>query len=267
MSFSKKYMEETKSNGIFFTQSTIENDDEEEQEQFLPKWVDDLTKATSSSPKSVFAKDISMTGGKKLYTSDLSHEQMLQYQETLPRMDIIFYEIILDDRAMKPFYDIDKSPEITNTVYLSQLINEIINITATSLKELYNIDGLDYTDFTVMDSSGHVKNPTGKTTKTSFHIVLVNKAHFHNIHDMKEFVQFIFSDYSGYVKQNMDFSIDHGVYKKRGLLKIPGSTKRGQTRHLRIIMDHSPCQCLLTFTDVNEDVKVIERPTKRNNKR
>ena len=33
MSFSKKYMEETKSNGIFFTQSTIENDDEEEQPQ------------------------------------------------------------------------------------------------------------------------------------------------------------------------------------------------------------------------------------------
>ena len=267
MSFSKKYMEETKSNGIFFTQSTIENDEEEEQEQFLPNWVDNLTKATSSSPKSVFAKDINMTDGKKMYTSDLSHEQMLQYQETLPRMDRNFYEIILDDRPMKLFYDIDKSPEITNTVYLSQLIDEIINITVTSLKELYNIDGLDYTDFAVMDSSGHVKKPTGITTKTSFHIVLVNKVRFKNIHDMKEFVQFIFSENSGYVKQKMDFSIDHGVYKKRGSLRIPGSTKRGQNRHLRIITDHSALQCLLTFTDVNEDVKVIERPTKRNNKR
>ena len=96
-----------------------------------------------------------------MFTSDLTHEQMIRYQQTQPRMDRNFYEVLLDDKLIKLFYDIDIAPAIKNMALLDQLVNEVINVTIISMQELYNIDNLTAKDFAVLDASGEVRTPTG----------------------------------------------------------------------------------------------------------
>ena len=262
-------MNETKSGEVFFTQSQIYGDvDGGDTDEFSPNWVDQLSKAINGGAQCVFARDISLKHN-KMFTSDLTHEQMIRYQQTQPRMDRNFYEVLLDDKLIKLFYDIDIAPAIENMALLDQLVNEVINVTIISMQELYNIDNLTAKDFAVLDASGEVRTPTGITTKTSIHIVLVNKVRFRSILHLKDYVTFIFSNAAGYIKDKIDLHIDHGVYRRKGSLRIPGSTKRGQNRHLVIVTDHTELECLLTFTDGEneDDIHILEKPTRRNNKR
>ena len=120
-------------------------------------------------------------------------------------MERNFYEILLEDKPIKLFYDIDITPAIENLTLLDQLVNEVINITITSMQELYNIGDITVQDFAVLDSSGEVSKPSGTTTKTSIHIVLVNKIRFKSVLHLKECVTFIFSDASGYIKDKSIF--------------------------------------------------------------
>ena len=262
-------MYESKTNEPYFSLSQGRGNNEYEDDDILaPNWMDNLAKATEGGAQHVFARDVN-TEGKKIYTRDLSHAQMLVYQETQSRCDRNFYEIILDDKNVKLFYDIDISPALDNMVLLDQIINEILTITITSLKDLYNVDNIVFSDFAILDSSGEVRKKTGgTTTKTSVHIVLVNKVRFKSISHMKEYVTFVFSETSGFLTEKMDLHIDNGVYRKRGSLRIPGSTKRGQNRHLVIVSNHTPIECFLTYTDTDDDdIHVLEKPQRRSNKR
>ena len=263
-------MEETKTSVSFFSQSQSfrdENDDDDD-DVLLPNWVDTFNKATNGGAQYVFAKDVTLAGA-KAFTRDLTHKQMIRYQQNQPKCDRNFYKIMVDDKSINLFYDIDMTPEIQNPVMLDQLVNEVIRITMLALKELYGIDNIEVSDFAIMDSSGEVRKPTGITTKMSLHIVLVNKVRFKTIIDMKYFVAFIFSDAAGFLKEKIDLHIDHGVYRKRGSLRIPGSTKRGQNRFLHIITDHAPLDCFLTFTDndIEDEIRILDKPAKQNNKR
>ena len=264
-------MYETKTNESYFSHSQARrNEDDETDIMIVPNWCDSLAKATSGGARCVFARDISGDATKKQYTRDLSHVQMLAYQETQHRVDRNFYEIILEDRNVKLFYDVDISPALENLVLLDQIINEIINVTILSMKELYNVNDISFQDFAVMDSSGEVRKLTGvTTTKTSVHIVLVNRVRFKSIYHMKEYVLYVFSEAAGFITDKMDLHIDTGVYRKRGSLRIIGSTKRCQNRHLVLVSNHSPIDCFLTYTDNdNEDeIHVLERPQRRPNKR
>ena len=192
---------------------------------------------------------------------------MLKYQLTLPKVEHNFYEILIDDKPLKLFYDIDISPALENMTLLDQLVSEVMNITIVSMRELYSIDDIELSDFAVLDSSGEARKPTGIVSKTSVHIVLVNKVRFKTVLHMKDYVSFVFSSNSGYVKDNINFNIDQGVYKKRGSLRIPGSTKKGESRHLVVVTNHSELDCLLTYTGNEDEIAVISKPTKRNNKR
>jgi hypothetical protein len=89
----------------------------------------------------VFARDVSVKES-KMYTKDLNHEEMIRYQQTQPQIDRNFYEMLLDDKPIKLFYDIDITPAIENMALLDQLVNEVINVTIISMQELYNIDNL-----------------------------------------------------------------------------------------------------------------------------
>ena len=154
-------MNETKSGEVFFTQSQIYGDDDGgDTDEFSPNWVDQLSKAINGGAQCVFARDISLKHN-KMFTSDLTHEQMIRYQQTQPRMDRNFYEVLLDDKLIKLFYDIDIAPAIENMALLDQLVNEVINVTIISMQELYNIDNLTAKDFAVLDASGEVRTPTG----------------------------------------------------------------------------------------------------------
>jgi len=257
-------MEESKENDSMFGRHLLLDDEI----TAPPNWVETYNKATSGGAQYVFAKDVS-TDGRKCFTKDLSHAQMLRYQLTQPRCERNFYEILLDDKPVKLFYDIDISPALDNMELLDQLVREVMAITIISLKELYGVNDLDVQDFAVLDSSGEVNTTTGITTKTSVHIVLVNKVRFKNIQNMKDYVTFVFSDQAGYLKDKIDLHVDKGVYRRRGSLRIPGSTKRGQNRHLVIITPQfTELDCMLTYTQSDsDDIQILEKPLKRNNKR
>ena len=259
--------EESKSSDPFLSFSQRSNADNE---SLTPNWVDSLNKVVINNTTHVFARDILRDRGAKIYTSDLTHQEMIIYQSTQARADRNFYEIFLDDKPLKLFYDIDMSPQNNNDDFLNHLCNGIIEITTTSLRELYGIDDVSINDFAILDSSGEfVTNAGVITTKTSLHIILVNKIRFKNISQMKEYVNFVFSASSGYITDNINYHIDTGVYRRRGSLRIPGSTKRGQNRHLLIITPaFSQLDCLITYTSNDtDDIQMIEKPPKRNNKR
>ena len=205
-------MYESKNSDSYFSQSYQEYM-EEDDDAVSPNWLENLQKALSGSPKAVFAKDLNVDGA-KIFTKDLSHEGMLKYQLTQPLRDRNFYEVILDDRPVKLFYDIDISPALENLVLYNQLVLEVINITIISMRELYNVQDIDIEDFAVLDSTGEVKKDNGIITKTSIHIVLVNKVRFKTINNMKDYVSWIFSTAGGYLKEKIDYHIDFGVYRK-----------------------------------------------------
>ena len=94
------------------------------------------------------------------------------------------------------------------------------------MKELYNVNDISFQDFIVMDSSGEIRKLTEvTTTKTSVHVVLVNRVRFKSIYHMKEYVLYVFSEAAGFITDKMDLHIDTGVYRKCGSLRIIGSTK------------------------------------------
>ena len=129
-------MEEYKSESVFFTQS--QHSQHDDNNTISPNWLDSLIKATSGGAQHVFAREIT-DQGRRIYTKDLTHEQMIRYQQLQPKMERNFYEILLEDKPIKLFYDIDITPAIENLTLLNQLVNEVINITITSMQELYNI--------------------------------------------------------------------------------------------------------------------------------
>ena len=172
--------EESKSSDPFLSFSQRSNADNE---SLTPNWVDSLNKVVINNTTHVFARDILRDRGAKIYTSDLTHQEMIIYQSTQARADRNFYEIFLDDKPLKLFYDIDMSPQNNNDDFLNHLCNGIIEITTTSLRELYGIDDVSINDFAILDSSGEfVTNAGVITTKTSLHIVLVNKICFKIFH-------------------------------------------------------------------------------------
>ena len=230
-----------------------------------PNFSESFRKVSEGGAQYVFARDITDTGHKK-YTKDLTPEQMITYQNQQHIFERSFYEVMLPQKPIKLFYDIDMCPAIENGDLLDQLINEILEITAISMKEMYNISNITNTDFAVLDSSGNVNKPTGIVSKTSLHIVLVNKVCFKTIKNMKEYVSYVFSEKSGYLKSGVDLHIDQGVYR-HGCLRMPGSTKRGQNRHLRILTDQfTQLDCMVTNVNTT-GVDILEKPVKKDTKR
>ena len=138
-------MYESKNSDSYFSQSYQEYM-EEDDDAVSPNWLENLQKALSGSPKAVFAKDLNVDGA-KIFTKDLSHEGMLKYQLTQPLRDRNFYEVILDDRPVKLFYDIDISPALENLILYNQLVLEAINITIISMRELYNVQDINIEGF------------------------------------------------------------------------------------------------------------------------
>ena len=261
-------MHESKYSENFCSQNHQEYMEEEDDDVVSPNWLGSLQKAISGNPPAVFARDVGKDGA-KIFTNDLTHEEMLKYQSTQPLRDRNFYEIIIDDKPVKLFYDIDISPAFENMVLYNQLVLEVINITILSMKELYNVHDIEMEDFAVLDSTGEKRTENGVITKTSIHIVLVNKVRFKNVVYMKNYVNFVFSSTGGYVKDKIDFHIDFGVYRNRGSLRIPGSTKKGENRYITVNTNHSELDCLLTYTEDDDysDLQILVKPTKRNNKR
>ena len=145
-----------------------------------PNFSESFRKVSEGGAQYVFARDITDTGHKK-YTKDLTPEQMITYQNQQHIFERSFYEVMLPQKPIKLFYDIDMCPAIENGDLLDQLINEILEITAISMKEMYNISTITNTDFAVLDLSSNVNKPTGIVSKTSLHIVLVNKVCFKTV--------------------------------------------------------------------------------------
>jgi len=172
-----------------------------------PNFSESFRKVSEGGAQYVFARDITDTGHKK-YTKDLTPEQMITYQNQQHIFERSIYEVMLPQKPTKLFYDIDMCPAIENGDLLDQLINEILEITAISMKEMYNISTITNTDFAVLDSSGNVNKLTGIVSKTSLHMVLVNKVCFKTIKNMKEYVSYVFSEKSGYLKSGVDLHID-----------------------------------------------------------
>ena len=177
-----------------------------------PNFADSFRKASEGGAQYVFERDITDTGHKK-FTKDVTPEQMITYQNLQHPSEHSFYEVMLPQKPVKLFYDIDVCPAIENVDLMNQLVHEVIDITIISLKELYGITNIAIDDFAVLDSSGNVKKPTGIVPKTSLHIVLVRKACFNTIKNMKEYVSYVFSEKSGYLKSGIDLHVDQGVYR------------------------------------------------------
>ena len=232
-----------------------------------PNFADSFRKASDSGAQYVFARDITDTGHKK-FTKDVTPEQMIIYQNLQHPSERSFYEVMLPQKPVKLFYDIDVCPAIENIDLINQLVHEVIDITIVSMKELYGVTNLTQDDFAVLDSSGNVKKPTGIVPKTSLHIVLVRKACFNTIKNMKEYVSYVFSEKSGYLKSGIDLHVDQGVYR-HGCLRMPGSTKRGQNRHLRIITtQYTELDCMVTYVNTDtESFQILEKPVKKDTKR
>jgi P4 family phage/plasmid primase-like protien len=232
-----------------------------------PNWHNKLSAATAGGAQYIFAEDTS-DGGAKRYTKDFTPEQMIVYQNRRDPSERNFYEWMLADKPVKLFYDIDFYGSYGNTELIDALVNSVIRTTITSLNEMFNVNDINTHDFAVLDSSGEVVTPAGKTKKTSIHIVLARKACFREVKFLKHYVTYVFSEKSGYIssKQELqDLHLDFGVYRF-GCLRIPGSTKRGQNRHLRIITQQfSELDCLIT--NIDSSFQQLEAFLKKNNKR
>lgn len=243
--------------------STRDFDDDVEgrhlRESFVsPNWENTLKKASEGGAQYVFARDRNVHGAKD-FTADMTPEQMILYQNETKISERNFYEVMLPQKPVKLFYDIDICPAIENNELIDALINEVIDVTITSLRDMYSLNDVSIEDFAVLDSSGEVQKTTGIVKKTSLHIVLVNKACFSNVKFMKDYVSYVFSDKSGYVKDNTNLHIDQAVYR-HGCLRMPGSTKKGQMRHLKIMnRGFTELDCMITCID--PEAQMLERPT------
>ena len=91
-------MYETKTSEPFFSQSQ-RIPSQLEDDEISPNWSDYNT-AINGGAQAVFAKDINNSHA-KVFTGDLSHDDMLKYQLTLPKVERNFYKILIDDKPLK----------------------------------------------------------------------------------------------------------------------------------------------------------------------
>lgn len=232
---------------------------------FAPQFNDSYRKVLEGGPVTyVFAKDVTATGHKRFSKEFVDPAQALSYQNTRREAERNFYEVMLPERPVKLFYDIDICPAIENEQLLDAIIHEIIEVSILALKEMYNITSLTSDDFALLDSSGVVEKPTGLVNKTSIHIILARKVCFRSVNFMKKFVSAVFSEQSGYIKDKSDLHVDHGVYRF-GCLRMPGSTKLGQRRYLKVMnrptTNFTELDCMITNINANH-FEIIGNPVR-----
>lgn len=211
-----------------------------------PDFSSTLAAVKNAGAQIIFAKDMNAQGSKN-YTSALTHEQFLRYAKSLPLSEQCFYEVIFADKPVKLHFDIDICPGVDDDMK-EMIIHEIIDKTRQSLKEQYDVVNINENDFAILDASGTVTKKGCVLTKTSMHIILVNKVCWTKVHDMKKYVNTTFVDNNG---QTIVPGLDLGIYRA-GCFRMPGSTKKSQNRHLRIITEqYNELDCMITNIDVS----------------
>uniref|UniRef100_A0A6C0CSB5 SF3 helicase domain-containing protein n=1 Tax=viral metagenome TaxID=1070528 RepID=A0A6C0CSB5_9ZZZZ len=219
--------------------------------EYVPNWCPKYLDIRKEGAQIIYAKDVNNIGTKN-YASAISHEQFVQYAESCNRQERNFYEYIIEDKPVKIYFDYDLKERIDGTA-LKAVQSSIIEHTIASLQKLYNVDNVTEDDFCIIDSSGIITKDGIESEKTSFHIVLCRKVCFENIQTLKLFYNYNFTGDKKNKEHQIINGLDKGVYRT-GCFRMPGSTKRQQNRHLRILKpdEFSILDCLVTYVDTSE---------------
>jgi len=212
---------------------------------YYPQYEPKLKTIKDTNPNIIFSRDKTTIGAKE-YVVPPSYEDFITFAESLkPEKLRNFYEHIIPEKKIKLFFDIDICPAVDETLK-NTIVHSLIEKTIKLLNDDYNITDVNERDFAVIDSSGMVTKHNDSVAKTSFHVVLTDKACFTDIKVLRDFIKKGFENN----KDNTStiLGLDLGVYKANGCLRIPNSTKMGQERYLKIQTDqHSIYDCLITY--------------------
>lgn len=218
------------------------------------EWYRSKKDVEAGGVKFMFAKDENSKGAKS-FTKVETHDEFLEWANSQIPTDRCFYEMILDKNPVKLFFDIDVSPAIDDEMK-DITITSVIERSIFGLREYYNVHNINAEDFAVLDSSGVYNDNDGvQKTKTSLHIILVNKVYFQNYSCLKIFIKKVFANRD---KDENIKGIDFGVYRP-GCFRMPLSTKRGQNRFLTIITNHSMKECMVTCIDDIDNMQCLEK--------
>jgi hypothetical protein len=209
---------------------------------YYPQYEPKLKTIKDTNPNIIFSRDKTTIGAKE-YVVPPSYEDFITFAESVsPEKLRNFYEHIIPEKRIKLFFDIDICPAVDETLK-NTIVHSLIEKTTKLLNDDYNITDITGQDFAVIDSSGMVTKHNDSVAKTSFHVVLTDKACFTDIKVLREFIKKGFEN-----NKDSIIGLDLGVYKANGCLRIPNSTKMGQERYLRIQTDqHSIYDCLITY--------------------
>ena len=231
-----------------------------------PKWVKNKDELLSSGNVSfMYGMDISNKHAKN-FSKDFNPETILKFQDSRDPLDRNFYEYILPNKPVKLFYDIEFYEQY-NSETLDSIQHTVIQTSIKALHDMYNVSNIQTSDFAILDSSGQIFDKPDKTFKTSIHIVLTSKVCFDDMKNMKSFFKTVFSKNNKYLPQDVidDLNIDGGVYGY-GCLRMPGSTKKGQNRHLVITTGHEMIDCLIMNVDADK-FQILGEAKQQPNKR
>lgn len=87
-------------------------------------------------------------------------------------------EVLLPDRAIKPYFDLEMEGKYDN----DDKLNLFLSFVGFEIYQLYNIK-LELYDFIILDSC--------REGKLSFHVLINNKVYFENVAECKKFVQYL----------------------------------------------------------------------------
>ena len=104
----------------------------------------------------VFAKQISLRGERNYYV--LSQSEFYSYYKELPESERKYYEIIMTERNMRLFMDIEYSRASNPTLMRADenFLKDIVNKITTSIKSIMSIE-VDANEIIVLTSHSHLK--------------------------------------------------------------------------------------------------------------
>lgn len=215
------------------------------QEQFYPVKHDEIRPATAlkevleyqfaDAPlwqQGIFASDLPYKTGSKEYVVVKDVNPVLSYLKTYPDQDVRLYELMREDRPVRPYFDVEFDAEQLDETEVLVLVLDVISTC------LYQVGVTGSRGISIYSASGRC--PTDKVIsgkKASFHILCDTVEVFKSVLDHHQFMQSILFPY---VRANNELleklswtdpkgvkkcAIDHEPYKRNQTFRLPYQSK------------------------------------------